>query len=368
MSSHDNADLKRTPLYEEHVKLNARMVPFAGWEMPVQYPQGIIEEHLHTRTKASIFDICHMGEFIIGGPAAFDDVNRIVTCRIDDLPDGKARYGFLLNEKGAIIDDLIVFRLSKNDYMLVVNGGTIDKDAEWVESQLSSGTHFRNESESTGKIDVQGPLSTGIVQEALKLQDVSGIKRFSFRYDKWEGVDLLISCTGYTGEKGYELFMPAPGVKKVWERLLEFGDLKPAGLGARDSLRLEMGYSLYGHDIDDKRTPVEAGLERFVHYGKDFIGKPALLTQKEKGTENILSGFICEGRRAARDNFNVIRDGKISGRVTSGVFSPCLKLGIGLCYIKKELSAEGTDIQLGDTDGKIIINAKIKKPPFVQKA
>jgi len=362
MLTAETASLRKTPLYEKHVALGARMVPFSGWLMPVQYT-GILEEHLYTRSDVSIFDICHMGEFIMAGKSAERDIDNLVTCGVKDLKPGKCRYGFLLNEKGGVIDDLIVFKMADEEFMLVVNAGTIDKDSAWIRRHISSGTVFEDISDKTGKIDVQGPLSQVVVPALFASPHLAALNRFNFTKVKWEGAEIIVSATGYTGEKGYEIFMPADLAATIWDKLLSLSKVKPAGLGARDSLRLEKGYSLYGHEIDDDHNPLEANLERFVVMEKDFIGKKALL-ERNRASRRLLTGFICEGRRSAKNGFSVMDDGKTVGTVTSGVFSPCLKKGIGLFYINKELSVPGRELVL--SDGKVEIKAVVTRPPFVK--
>ncbi|MFH1847216.1 MAG: glycine cleavage system aminomethyltransferase GcvT [Candidatus Omnitrophota bacterium] len=352
--------LKKTPLYEKHVKFGARMVPFAGWDMPVQY-SGIIDEHIHTRTKAGLFDICHMGEFFVRGPLAEQEVDRLVTCRIDDMPCNKCRYGFLLNDAGVIIDDLIVFKLSHEEYMLVVNAGTIEKDKKWIREKIP-GNMFTDVSGDTAKIDIQGPLSANVMEEFAGKEIIQNLKRFRFVCIAVQGVEILLSRTGYTGENGYELFFPAGEAEKIWDRFISVEGIKPIGLGARDTLRMEMGYSLYGSDIDEEHSPLEANLSKFVYMEKDFIGRDALLKQQDQGIKRVLAGFICESRRSARSHFKVLMGDKIIGEVTSAGFSPCLKQGIGLCYIDIEYNRPGQEITV--TDGKVEIPAKVKSVPL----
>jgi len=340
------------------------MVPFSGWIMPVQYT-GIIEEHLHTRSKAGLFDICHMGEFFIRGSSAEKEVDRLVTCRIQGLADGKCRYGFLLRDDGGILDDLIVFKISRTEYMLVVNSGTMEKDKKWIQEHIAPGVEFSDGSSNTAKLDLQGPLSPDVLGILFKGFEPRTLGRFSFTRVEWDGVMVVVGATGYTGEKGYELFLPVQSAEKLWDALLSYGEVKPIGLGARDSLRLEMGYSLYGHDIDEEHTPLEAGLARFVDMQKDFIGRERLMDQERQGFDRVLTGFVCEGRRSARDGFLAVSDDREIGRVTSGVFSPCLKRGVGLCYIDKKLAVEDQEIVF--TDGRVSIKANIKKPPFIQR-
>jgi aminomethyltransferase len=356
--------LKRTPLYEKHLEAGARMVSFSGWQMPVQYT-GIIDEHIHTREKAGLFDICHMGEFFIKGERARQAVDELVTCRIDDMTVGKCRYGFLLNDKGGVIDDLIVFKLSDTEFMLVVNAGTREKDKEWIEKRLSREVSFLDDSDNIAKLDIQGPLAPRVMSKLVGEETIKGMKRFSFLKVDILGVNALLSRTGYTGEQGYELFFPKERAVKMWDVLMADESVKPIGLGARDTLRLEMGYSLYGSDIDEEHTPLEANLARFVYTEKDFTGKQALLERSKKGFERVLTGFISEGRRSARHGFKVYVGGKEAGEVTSGAFSPSLKKAIGMCYIDREFAVPGTEIKL--SDGKAEVEARVKTVPLLER-
>lgn len=353
--------LENTPLYQEHTRLNAQMAPFANWNMPVQY-SSIIEEHFHTRSKAGLFDICHMGEFLLMGETAEKDVDRLITCRIDDMNIGRCRYGFLLNEQGKIIDDLIAFKTSDKEIMLVVNAATTKQDKEWISAHLSKTTRFEDISGKTAKLDIQGPLSKEILSRYTDVP-LDEIKKYHFKTGKLCDLFALISRTGYTGELGYELYFPAQKASDIWNKLLEHQDLKSIGLGARDILRLEMGFSLYGNDIDEGHTPLEASLEKFIHFEKDFIGKSALIEQRCRGFGQKLVGFVCNSRRSPRHNFSVLYNGKTVGKVTSASFSPWLKKSIGLCYIKIDYAFEGNRITL--TDNAVSIEAIITKPPFI---
>lgn len=355
--------LKETPLAGRHEALGARMVPFAGWRMPVQY-RGIIEEHLHTRAKAGLFDTCHMGEFFVRGPGAGAAVDCLVTCRVDDLVNGQARYGLMLNPRGGVIDDLIVFRINPEEYMIVVNAGTRDKDRIWIEAHLLDyGVTFADESDAIAKLDLQGPASGRVLAALAGEPAALGTRRFHHVMGEVGGVPVRISRTGYTGEFGYELFYPAQAAAALWDRLLGFDEVMAIGLGARDTLRLEKGLSLYGHELDEDHTPLEAGLERFVYPDKEFIGREALLEQKRRGLPQLLTGFLCEGRRAAREGFEVRAGDASAGRVTSGGFSPCLSRGIGMCAVEPALARAGTPIVL--SNGQIEIKGEIKPPPFV---
>ncbi|MGB3114064.1 MAG: glycine cleavage system aminomethyltransferase GcvT [Candidatus Omnitrophota bacterium] len=360
----EDSNLKKTPLYKKHLELGGKIVPFSGWSMPVQYT-GIIEQHIHTRTKAGLFDICHMGEFYFKGPTAEKDLSNLVTCRIDDMVAGKCRYGFLLNENGGIIDDLIIFKTAPDEYMMVVNAGTVEKDKAWVEANICPRTEFYDESSKIAKLDLQGPLSGEIMAGLIGPSTVEKVKRYFFIHDKIDGISVIVSRTGYTGELGYELFFPVEYAERLWEIFIGIEEVKPIGLGARDTLRLEMGYSLYGNDIDEEHTPLEANLAKFVYMEKDFLGKQALLCQKEKGVGRLLTGFICDGRRSARKGFEVIAGEKKIGVVTSAAFSPCLKKGIGLCYMEKDFVIAGEEIAL--TDGKIEVDAFIRHIPAYQR-
>jgi len=352
---------RKTGLYDRHMASGARMVSFSGWSMPVQY-EGIIAEHLHTRARAGLFDICHMGEFFLRGPAAEKDLEKLVTCRVGDMPEGRCRYGFLLNDTGGIIDDLIVFRTGQEEFMMVVNAGNTTGDAAWIAGRVSGGTTFTDESDTIAKIDVQGPLASQVMKAATDDDTAAGLGRFRFITMRIMGVEVLVSRTGYTGENGYELFFGAEHACGIWDLLMEQEGVKPVGLGARDTLRMEMGYSLYGNDIDEAHTPLEAILDRFVVMEKDFNGKEALLKQRAEGFGQVLTGFVCEGRRSARGHFAVLAGGERVGEVTSGAFSPCLKKGIGLCYINRAFSSEGQKIVL--TDGKAEIKGRVTALPI----
>ncbi len=334
------------------------MVPFAGWNMPIQYA-GIIAEHNHTRTKASLFDTSHMGELYLRGSGALTDLDRLITCRVDNLAIGGARYGLLLSESGGILEDLIVYRTAEDEFLLVVNASTTDKDIEWIESKITTETQLADESEQSVMLSLQGPHSRAILSEHVSgLED---LRRFTFIRTDLYGMKVQIARTGYTGELGFELIVKSEHAEKLWDLLVSHPDVMPAGLGARDTLRLEMGYPLYGSDIDETRTPNEANLQRFVYRGKDFIGKEEISANSKPS--KVLSGFICDGRRSARSHFEVSLNERRVGTVTSGAFSPTLKRGIGLCYIETSLAVDGQQMLLkgGDTT----ITAKIATPPLI---
>lgn len=354
--------LKRTPLYSCHGKAGARMVPFSGWQMPVQYQTGIIAEHLHTREKAGLFDICHMGEFYVRGENACEQLEHVVTRKLTGMEVGQCRYGMMLNEAGGVIDDLIVFRTGEVEYMLVVNAGTREKDFNWIKKHIDC--ELTDASDSISKIDIQGPLSVDVTASIFG-EGIRGLKRFRFASFQYEDFEVLVSRTGYTGEEGFELFYPAEKAEVLWNRFLANEQVIPVGLGARDTLRLEKCYSLYGHELDEEHTPVEADLLRFVRMDKEFIGREAVQQQMEAGTEYKLVPFVSEGRRSPRAGFSIQIDGKNAGTATSGVFSPSMKQSIGMGYIRCEYAEEGREIVL--TDGKRSnVKARIAGVPILK--
>ena len=353
--------LKRTSLFEEHLKLKAKMVPFGGWEMPVQY-QGILAEYEQTRRGVAVFDTSHMGEFLIKGEAVTSGLDKIVTMPIVDMPLKTSRYGFILNDQGGIIDDLIVFRVKENEWFIVVNGGTTEKDAIHFKKYLTKDAHFEDISLTTGKLDLQGPLARDILADINP--EIKKLGYFSFDYFDLLGEKVLISRTGYTGELGYEIFFPWGRIKELWQILLKDERVKPAGLGARDVLRIEMGYSLYGHELAENISPLEAGLSKFIDFNKDFRAKEILVKQRE-GMKRKLAGFVSSNRRSPRSEQKIYStDNEEIGVVTSGSFSPALNKGIGLGFVKKELAALGTKIFIG---GEKALEAAISEKMFYKK-
>ena len=329
-------DLKRTPLNAKHVALNAKMVSFGGWDMPVQYSDGIIAEHHHTRKLVSLFDTCHMGEFRIKGPNAAKDLDWIFPRGVAKQKVGTARYNFLLSDEGTVLDDLLIYRMDEEEFLLVVNAGTIDSDAARLKSLLSESTKFIDESDLTGKLDIQGPLSADI------LEKIGFVKSELPKNYKWiktsiKGIPTLLSRTGYTGELGFEFYVASDKVNELWDILMSFPEVKPAGLGARDTLRLEVGFPLYGNEMDDKTTPVEAGFAPMIGLSKrsNFIAEDILKDPSK--INKVLTPIILEGRRAARHGNTVLSmDNKEIGIVTSGMFSPLLEKAIALTYINSE--------------------------------
>jgi aminomethyltransferase len=329
-------NLKSTPLNAKHVLLGAKMVPFGGWDMPVQYSEGILAEHRHTRKQVSLFDTCHMGEFIIKGPSAAADLDWIFPRAVANQKVGTARYNFLLSDHGTVLDDLLIYRMDEEEFLIVVNAGTIDNDATRLRSLLSESTELIDESPVTGKLDLQGPLSADIL-EKLGFKKNELPKNYKWIKTSINGIPTLLSRTGYTGELGFEFYVSSDKINELWNILTAFSEVKPAGLGARDTLRLEAGFPLYGNEMDEETTPVEAGFSPMIGLEKrtNFIAEN-ILKDPSKITK-ILTPIILEGRRAARHGNAVsLMDGREIGIVTSGMFSPLLEKAIALAYIKSE--------------------------------
>lgn len=321
------SDLFKTPLNQWHVQAGAKMVPFAGWDMPVQY-ESIIAEHKHTRENACVFDICHMGEFLVEGPEAKEALSKIVTHNLNTLMPGKCRYGFMLNEQGGVLDDLIVYCFQPGDYMLVVNGACEESDFNWIKSHLPEKVACVNKSADVAKIDLQGPKTLQVLEEVTG-QDWKHLKYFNFEKIDFNGKPMIVSRTGYTGELGYEFYLPSENALALWEKLVGHELVKPAGLGARDTLRLEMGLPLYGQDLDTEHTPKEAGYGFLLKSEADFNGKKGLETVKQ-----ALIPLSIEGRRSARHHDKVLDgDENEIGTVTSGSFAPTLGHSIALAYV-----------------------------------
>jgi aminomethyltransferase len=288
-----------------------------------------------------------MGEFIIEGDAQASGLDKIVTMRLVDLPVGTSRYGMILNDQAGVVDDCIVFRLDKEKWFMVVNGATTQKDAAHVQKHLSDAARFRDVSAITGKVDIQGPASRDVLRRLVP--EIDRLSYFQFDFFGLLGENVLISRTGYTGELGYEIFFPWERTADLWNAVLSLPEVKPAGLGARDMLRLEVGYSLYGHELNEDINPLEAGLKRFVDFEKDFIGKKALLAIQEKGLSRSIAGFISENRRSPRENHRIFsEDGSEIGYVTSGTYSPSRHCGIGLGFVGKGHEKKGKKIIFGD--------------------
>ena len=351
--------LQATPISGRHRALNALMAPFGGWDMPIQY-EGIIAEHGWCRTQAALFDICHMGEFLFQGDFETSGLEDVFTFSVKTIPVGRSRYGFLLNEQGGIIDDLIVFRLADDKVMIVVNAATAPKDFAVIKGRLRGGD-FTDITAATGKLDLQGPLSRYVMVELLG-EEAATIPYFKFITMNILGVPAIVSRTGYTGELGYEIFIPSEKVCELWDLLLQDERVKPAGLGARDVLRLEVGYSLYGSDIDEETTPLEAGLESFVNFDTSFVGKDALLKLKERGVARKKVAFEVAGRRSPRHHYEICFEGEAVGSVTSGVFSPMLGVGIGIGFVKPEIAVVGAPLTIRHE--RVSMEATVCELPF----
>ncbi len=351
------------------------MVEFGGFEMPVQYPKGIIAEHKAVRQGAGgVFDVSHMGEFFASGPDALKYLQTITANDVSTLVPGQAQYSCLPNESGTLIDDLIVYLLSTDSYMIVVNGATMEKDWAWFQKQAAGfDMNLTNKSDETALLAIQGKGALDILQTLTDV-DLKSIEYYHFKTGKFAGVDMIISRTGYTGEPGFELYMPSdiPTTSMVWDRIFEAGKpagLEPIGLGARDTLRLEMGYCLYGNDIDDTTNPLEAGLGWITKLNKspECLAFPALRAIKEKGLTRKLVGFSTDEKGAIMRHGNKIVDGSGNqiGVVTSGNISPMLNKAIALGYVPTALSKDGTEIQVELRPGRVV-KATVQKPPFVK--
>jgi len=354
--------MKRTVLYGLHLALKAKMAPFGGYDMPIQY-EGVIKEHQAARSGAAVFDTCHMGEFRVGGAGALDDLDLILSCDVADIKVGACRYGFICSESGGVIDDLIIYRISESEFMLVVNAETEEGDFEWVKSNISADTSLENISRSTAKIDLQGPISPKI-GAALLQNPISGLKYYNFAANFYRGKEVIVSRTGYTGEIGFEVYCPADIAADFWNDCVERGAV-PAGLGARDILRLEMGFPLYGHELSADRNAAQANFSRAVSRKKEFIGSASVLDPAAAG--QLLCGIALDGRRSARQGDTVLSaDGAEVGVITSGSFAPSLGFAVALGYVDKDFSAIDTELRI--VSGKNEIPAKISQLPFYKNA
>lgn len=361
-------ELKRTPLYDEHVAAGAKLVPFAGYEMPVQYRTGIIAEHQAVRRRAGLFDVSHMGEIEVRGPQALDLVQYVTTNDASKLVVGQAQYSVICREDAGCIDDCIVYRF-EDLIMIVVNASNRDKDRDWIFHHSEKfDVEVADKSDDLALIAIQGPHAQTILA-GLTDAGLADIQYYHFATGSVDGVPAVISRTGYTGEDGFELYINNRDAVHLWRRLLEAGAAEgviPTGLGARDSLRLEMGYALYGNDIDDRHTPLEAGLGWVVKLDKpDFVGKAAMLQQKEAGVRQRLVGFLLQDRAFPRHGYEVRFQGQPAGEVTSGTVSPSLERGVGLAYLPTEASKTGTAIEVMVRDKAVA--AEVVRPPFYKE-
>ncbi|MBT3181876.1 MAG: glycine cleavage system aminomethyltransferase GcvT [Deltaproteobacteria bacterium] len=357
---------KHTPLYDEHVKLGGRMVDFADWEMPVQYT-GVIDEHKAVRSAAGLFDVSHMGQIEICGKDAEAYVQYLTTNDAKKIIDGKAQYSILCNERGTVVDDVIVYRFTNERYILVVNASNVEKDFNWIKEHERGEIEINDISDSYALIAFQGPKSISILQEFTDI-DLDSIETYNFREGMLaDKANCIIAKTGYTGEEGVEIFSQPADAPAIWQTLLERGmpqGVRPAGLGARDTLRLEMKYSLYGHEIDDETTPLEAGLSWVVKLDTtdDFIGKQALIEFKEKGATRKLVGFKMIDKGIPRQGYPIITNDKANGIVTSGTMSPSLGEAIGIGFVPKDNGKIGMEFSI-DIRGRSR-KAEVVKTPF----
>ncbi|NQZ45039.1 MAG: glycine cleavage system aminomethyltransferase GcvT [Flavobacteriaceae bacterium] len=358
--------MKNTALTETHKALGAKMVEFAGYSMPVSY-DGVTIEHQTVRESVGVFDVSHMGEFLIEGPKALDLIQKIASNDASKLTVGKAQYSCLPNETGGIVDDLIIYRVKEATYLLVVNAANIEKDWNHIAKYNASfGAEMRNISEGYSLLAIQGPKAVEAMQP-LSSHDLADIKFYNFVVGDFAGIDhVIISATGYTGSGGFEIYCKNDEVQQVWDRVFEAGaayGIKPIGLAARDTLRLEMGYCLYGNDIDDTTSPLEAGLGWITKFTKDFVNADALAEQKTNGVDRKLVGFEMTERGIPRQGYPIVdANGSEIGKVTSGTMSPSLEKGIGLGYVSKAFSTQDTEVFIQIR--KKTVRARVTRPPF----
>ena len=360
-------ELKKIALNDVHEALGAKMVPFAGYNMPVRYSSDI-EEHTTVRTGVGIFDVSHMGEFMLRGPQALDLIQRITSNDASKLTDGKVQYSCFPNEEGGIVDDLLVYRFNQEEYMLVVNASNIDKDWAWVNKYNTKGVELENISDQTSLFAVQGPKAADALQ-SLTSVDLAAMPYYTFQTGTFAGVEnVIISATGYTGAGGFEIYVKNEAARPVFDAIMEAGKafgIKPIGLGARDTLRLEMGFCLYGNDINDTTSPLEAGLGWITKFDKDFTNSENLKAQKASGISRKLVGFEMLDRAIPRAHYELVdAAGEAIGEVTSGTMSPVLGKGIGMGYVKQEFSKPGTEIYVRVRNKDV--KAQVVKPPFIK--
>lgn len=360
--------MKSTSLTDTHIALGAKMVPFAGYIMPVSY-EGINAEHETVRTKVGVFDVSHMGEFILKGEKALSLIQLVTSNDASKLVDGKIQYSCFPNDRGGIVDDLLVYRIDDKTYMLVVNASNITKDWNWLEKHNKDGVEMHDISEKTTLLAVQGPLAADALQSLTDI-NLKEMEYYTFRKGRFAGVDnVLISATGYTGAGGFEIYFDNAAADNIWKAIFESGKaygIKPVGLGARDTLRLEMGFCLYGNDIDDTTSPIEAGLGWITKFTKEFVNSEVLKKQKENGVSQKLVGFEMIDRGIPRKDYPVVdNEGKEIGRVTSGTQSPSLQKAIGMAYIQTPFAGEGHEVYIRIRDKNL--KAKVVKVPFYKK-
>ena len=360
--------MKTTPLTDIHISLGAKMAEFAGYNMPISY-SGINDEHFAVRNDVGVFDVSHMGEFILKGEKAIDLIQKVTSNDASKLNIGKAQYSCIPNENGGIIDDLLVYKLGEKEWMLVVNASNIEKDWNWILKYNTEGVEVHNISDRTALLAIQGPKAMEVLQPLTSI-DLTSIPYYSFVKGSFAGIsNVIISNTGYTGAGGFEIYFENSDAAFIWNKIFESGksvNIKPIGLGARDTLRLEMAFCLYGNDIDDTTSPIEAGLSWITKFSKDFTSKNIFEKQKAEGVTRKLIGFEMLDRAIARHDYPVQDDkGNIIGKVTSGTQSPSLQKAIGMAYVQVPFSKEGTEINIIVRDKPI--KAKVVKTPFISK-
>lgn len=360
--------MKNTALSQLHESLGAKMVPFAGFNMPVQY-EGVTVEHETVRNGVGVFDVSHMGEFLVTGPDALDLIQRVTTNDASTLTIGRAQYSCLPNGKGGIVDDLIVYRMKEEQYLIVVNASNIDKDWNWIASHNTKNVEMKNLSDGYSLLAIQGPKAVEAMQ-ALTTVDLSAIKYYHFEVGPFAGIEhVIISATGYTGSGGFEIYCKNEEVRQVWDKVFEAGaafGIKPIGLAARDTLRLEMGFCLYGNDIDDTTSPIEAGLGWITKFTKDFTDSAVLKAQKETGVTRKLVGFEMIDRGIPRHDYLIVdAAGNEIGKVTSGTQGPSVKKAIGMGYVATEFASVDSEIYISIREKGV--KAKVVKMPFYSK-
>jgi aminomethyltransferase len=359
--------LKRTPLNATHHRLGAKMIDFGGWEMPVRY-RGILEEHRMVRASAGLFDVSHMGEVELRGPDALAAVQRLTTNDAARLAPGRVQYSALPTEGGTFVDDVTTYRLADDRFLLTVNASNIAKDIAWIRAHAGGRrVEVTDRSDDTALLALQGPRAAEMLQPLTRL-DLAGLRYYGFAEGEVAGQGALVSRTGYTGEDGFEIYLAAEGAEAVWDRLLDVGGdrICPVGLGARDTLRLEAKLALYGHDIDEEHTVLEADLGWIVKFDKgDFIGRPALARQREEGVRRKLVGFEMVGRGIARQGYPIVRGGRRIGQVTSGAPAPTLQRSIGLGYVEIEAAAVGTEFAVEIRGAPVA--ARVVPTPFYKR-
>lgn len=362
-----SAELRRTPFHGQHAAAGGRLVAFAGWEMPVQFARGVIHEHLRVRRAAGVFDVSHMGRFFLRGPAARAYTNRLITNNLEKLAPDQLCYSALCHERGGIIDDVTVYRLDEGA-LLVANAANAETVWDWIRQHKPAGVELENATDRLAQIALQGPQAEALLGEPFRAA-VAPVGYYHYTRLRWEGEEILVSRNGYTGEDGFEIYVPVPVAVKLWERLFEWGrgvGLEPIGLGARDSLRMEVNYALYGNELTQETSPLEAGLGWVVKMkDHDFIGKEALLRQKEQGLTRTLIGFEVEGKRLPRHGHPILAAGAEIGFVTSGGFCPSLERGMGMGLVSPQYKEAGTALEI-DARGTRLPARVVERPFYKQ--